>query len=122
MKAVAAFSRHCTHGQLSRFIRRQEERPERTKTAVIAWVFASRTGAVKVNLADTTDIVFRYIPAPCRDGVPICDGDLHGVCSPSTSHVPELGSHPLTVLGCLRDPKLFLTSEVQAFIGFVCFA
>lgn len=49
-----------------------------TKTAVVAWVFASRACAVKVNLADAADVVFGDIPLPCRDGVPLLDGDFHG--------------------------------------------
>lgn len=55
-----------------------------TETAVVTWIFAGRTGAVKVNLADTTDVVLGDIPSPSRDSVPVCDGDLHG--KPSLTH------------------------------------
>jgi hypothetical protein len=48
-----------------------------TERAVIAGVFACRACAVKVDLADTADIVFWDIPPPGRDGVPLLDCDLH---------------------------------------------
>lgn len=50
-----------------------------TETAVIAGVFAARTSAIKVDLADTADIVLGDIPPPGCDGVPSGNLDLHGV-------------------------------------------
>jgi hypothetical protein len=50
-----------------------------TQAAVITWIFTSRTRPVKVDLADTTNIVFRQVPAPGSDGIPLLDGDLHVV-------------------------------------------
>lgn len=41
-----------------------------TQAAVVSWVFAGRTGPVKMDLADTTHVVVRDIPSPGRDGVP----------------------------------------------------
>lgn len=32
-----------------------------------------------MDLTDTTNIVFRYIPAPSSDRIPLLDGDLHDV-------------------------------------------
>lgn len=50
----------------------------RQEAAVVAGIFAGGTGAIKVNLADTTDIVFRKIPPPSGNGIPILDLDFHG--------------------------------------------
>lgn len=48
-----------------------------TQAALVARIFASRACAIKVDLADAADIVFREIPSPSRDGVPLFDLDLH---------------------------------------------
>lgn len=48
-----------------------------TQAAVVAWVFTSRTRPVKVDLADTTNIVFWQVPAPCGHWIPLLDGDFH---------------------------------------------
>lgn len=50
-----------------------------TDAAVIAWIFARRTCAIKGNLTDTTDVVLGEIPSPSPNGVPLLDGDLHPV-------------------------------------------
>lgn len=49
----------------------------RQQAAIVAWIFTCRTRPVKVDLTDTTNIVFRYIPAPSSDRIPLLDGDLH---------------------------------------------
>jgi hypothetical protein len=49
------------------------------ESVVITWIFTSRTRPVKVDLADTTNIVFWQVPAPGSDRIPLLDGDLHGV-------------------------------------------
>jgi len=48
-----------------------------TQAAVVARVFAGRTRPIKVDLADAADVVFRDVPSPGGDGVPLLDGDLH---------------------------------------------
>lgn len=48
-----------------------------TEAAVIAGIFACWTRAIKLNLADATDIVFWEIPAPGCNGVPFLDENLH---------------------------------------------
>lgn len=49
-----------------------------TQAAIVARVFARRTRAVEVDLADATDVVLWDIPSPGRDRVPLLDSDLHG--------------------------------------------
>lgn len=51
----------------------------RQQAAIVAWVFTCRARPVKVDLTDTTNIVFRYVPAPSSDRIPLLDGDLHDV-------------------------------------------
>ena len=55
---------------------------ELTEATVVSRILACWTCAIKLDLADTADVVFRQIPPPCRNGVPLFDGDFHaaGVC------------------------------------------
>ena len=50
---------------------------ELTKGTIIAGVFTCRACPVKVDLADTADIVFGNIPPPGRDSIPLLDRDFH---------------------------------------------
>lgn len=54
--------------QIARKEKYQESRL--TQCAAIPRILASWTAAIKMNLADTADIVFRYIPVPCCNGLP----------------------------------------------------
>ncbi len=66
-----------------------------TKTAVVAWVFASRTRPVEVHLADAANIVFGDVPPPRRDRVPLCDSDLHvGLAVEQTNETWNEGQMP----------------------------
>ena len=53
--------------------------PRRTQRAIITREFAGWTGPVELNATDPTDVVVGHVPAPGCDGVPLFDGDLHGV-------------------------------------------
>lgn len=64
-------------GRLILQLREDRRVREHTQAAIIAWVFASRTSAVEMDLADTTDVVVGDIPSPCRHRVPLLDLDLH---------------------------------------------
>lgn len=48
-----------------------------TQGTIVAWIFACRTCAIKMDLADAADVVFGNVPPPGRDGVPLFDLDLH---------------------------------------------
>lgn len=50
-----------------------------THSAFIPGIFAGWTGSIKLNTADATDIVLWHVPAPCRDGIPLLDRDLHNL-------------------------------------------
>lgn len=72
---------HAPHGQLDISCHGRTALGCRlTQAAFVARIFASRTCAIKVDLADAADIVFREIPSPSRDGVPLFDFDLHVDC------------------------------------------
>jgi hypothetical protein len=78
VKVVSALPRHCK--LLTRHSKGQT--PPRqsmtlTEAAVIAWVFARRTRAIKVDLADAAHIVFGYVPSPGSDGIPLRYLDFH---------------------------------------------
>jgi len=49
----------------------------RKQAAVISRIFARRTGAVKVHLADAADVVLGDIPTPGGHRVPSSDLNLH---------------------------------------------
>jgi hypothetical protein len=51
-----------------------------TKSAVVAREFASRTGSIELNAADTADFILGHVPSPGSDGMPCLDGDLHRCC------------------------------------------
>lgn len=51
-----------------------------TQAAVVAWVFACWTGAIKMDLTNATHVVFRNIPPPRSNRVPLLYGDLHTGC------------------------------------------
>ena len=52
---------------------------QHTQRAIITREFAGWTGPVELNATDPTDVVVGHVPAPGCDGVPLFDGDLHGV-------------------------------------------
>jgi len=41
-----------------------------TESAVVAREFASRTGSIELNAADTADFILRHVPSPGSDGMP----------------------------------------------------
>lgn len=78
MKRVVAFPLHYkTQSASENDVRHQSS--GLTESAVIAGEFASRTSAVKLNTADTADLILRDVPVPSSDGIPFLNGDLHGV-------------------------------------------
>ena len=44
---------------------------------VVARILACRTGSIERNTTDTAGLVFRLIPTPGRNRVPLLDSDLH---------------------------------------------
>jgi len=53
------------------------DKDERTKSAVVAWVFTSRTCSVELHSAYPTYVVLGHVPAPGSYSVPLLDNDLH---------------------------------------------
>lgn len=48
-----------------------------TESTIIARIFARRTSSIELNATNTTDFIFRHIPPPGSDCVPLFDSDLH---------------------------------------------
>lgn len=74
MEIVPAFARYCRNKVSNVFV---DLAKELTQAAIISWVFARRTCAIEMYLADTTNIVIRNIPSPCSYRVPFDNLDLH---------------------------------------------
>jgi hypothetical protein len=53
-------------------------RESHTKRTLVARESTLGAGTVIRIPTDTADIVFRHVPSPCCDGVPLLDGDFHG--------------------------------------------
>jgi hypothetical protein len=83
MEVVPAFARDWSCVRFEKSRRRKEG--ARTQDAIISGVFASRTCTIKVDLADTADVVVGDIPSPSSYRIPFPDLDLHLDCLPLNS-------------------------------------
>lgn len=84
----------------------------RTQTAIIPWVFTSRTGTIKVDLTDSADVVVGDVPSPCSHRVPLANLDFHlegCVFIPTKywSSIVDLISGGILAVLCCQEPMFF---------------
>lgn len=77
VKRMAAFSKYYDEEAIRHWLASLGNLARLTQRTVVTRKFARGTGTVKLNPANTTDFIFRHIPVPSSNSIPLLQRDLH---------------------------------------------